>query len=99
MISLILSHYTSITYKVLLLSYFDNRLGLKGSRVKGSNGIWAWISDGSGLEYSNWHPGEPNIPWGDPICATINWTEGGGWDDWNDVGCGDVPSYFVCQKS
>ena len=85
------NYYTSITYKVLLPSYFDNLLGLK----KGNNGKWAWTSDGSGLEYSNWHPGEPSSNIG---CASIGNADGSGWDDWNDNTC-TAHLYFVCQKS
>ncbi len=86
-----LNYCTSITYQVLLPSYFDNLLGLK----KGNNGKWAWTSDGSGLEYSNWHPGEPN---GNGNCARIHETTRTDIGRWDDISC-TTKYHFVCQKS
>ncbi|XP_045065313.1 ladderlectin-like [Coregonus clupeaformis] len=58
------------------------------------NRVWLW-SDGSRLDYTSWHTGEPNNYNGkrEP-CLMMNW---GGEKRWNDGNCGDKYS-SVCVK-
>merc|ERR1712150_10792 len=75
-------------------SYNSNKsqwIGLqKGPYVH--DGKWSWTSDGSGIEYSSWYPGEPNET---GKCARIDERDRSMWDD---IPCAWAFG-FVCQKS
>ncbi|XP_063739416.1 CD209 antigen-like protein A isoform X2 [Eleginops maclovinus] len=60
-----------------------------------SNGTWRWV-DGSALETSYWHDGEPNKHEGkDEDCGEIKFYEKE--NSWNDVQC-KLQKFWICEK-
>jgi hypothetical protein len=68
-------------------------IGLNDLSDEGSH-IWY---DGSGSEYRNWGPGQPNNS-GESDCVTLSLIDEDGWDNmWNDEQCPRSDLHGVCQ--
>lgn len=59
------------------------------------NRMWFW-SDGSGFDYQNWNPEEPNNHRGREPCIVMNWDDEARWNDWP---CGHTHPFICVLKS
>uniref|UniRef100_A0A3B3BXZ6 C-type lectin domain-containing protein n=1 Tax=Oryzias melastigma TaxID=30732 RepID=A0A3B3BXZ6_ORYME len=73
---------------------FQKRLWI-GLSDRQSEGHWIW-QDGTSLDESFWHPGEPNSYWGrDEDCAEIKYINDV--NSWNDLVCTNE-NFWICEK-
>ena len=68
--------------------------GLNDRAVEGE---WVWDVTNTGIEYTNWYPGEPNNIHGGEDCMEL-WTNeyGHHMDKWNDEVCSKA-QWCYCQ--
>lgn len=69
-----------------------------GASDLAEEGNFHWVATGTRLQFTRWHPHQPDNGIGAEHCLELRYIPSEGWDwHWNDRGC-STSHYFACEN-